>query len=207
MPDHDHLLELLQDRKSSTKTGRASRRMAICLSADLSDDLEEAEQELASVKAAIEEAAGREPARAGGKVPVDPELKKRADAAEAAVAAAVKAADAGSVFITFTALRAHEYDALLKDHPPREGDDLDKIHDYNRDTFPDALMAASASKKVEDVDGKPVAMDIAELIEEMSSGERNVACATAFAVNDRQSSFSEAKSQSRQRSGSNSKRR
>lgn len=207
MPDHDHLLELLQDRKSSTKTGRASLRMAICLEADLSADLEDAELELAAVKEAAAVAAASEPARAGGKVPIDPEMQKRVDAAEKAVAAAVKAADAASVFITFTALRAHDYDALLKEHPPRDGNDVDKLRDFNSETFPDALMAASASKKIEDVEGKPVAMDIEDIITEMSNGERAVGCQTALEVNGRTSSFFEAKSQSRQRSGSSSKRR
>lgn len=206
-PDkHDQLRSLLQDRRSSTK-GRPSRRMAICLSADLSADLEDAEQKLAAAKAAVEDATRSETPRAGGKVPVDAELQKRVDAAEKAVAAAEKAADAASVILTFTALKAADYDDLLKEHPPREGYDLDKVTDYNRDTFPDALMVASASKKVEDNDGNLVDMDVEDLIATMSNGERVLACQVANDVNLRTSSFSEAKSQSRQRSGSNSKRR
>ena len=209
MSDHDALRSLLQDRKESgkAKAGRAQRRMAICLDAELSENLEEADQELTDAKAALAHAEANADARAGGKVAVDPELTKRVKAAEKTVADAEKAADAASVFITFKALRHDLYDEVLKANPPREGNEFDALADYNRDTFPDALMKASALKQVEDVDGKPVAMDVEELIAEMSSGERNVACRTAETVNGRESSFSDANSHSRQRSGKNSKRR
>jgi hypothetical protein len=209
MPDHDALRALLQDRKESTKAkgGRAQRRMAICLDAALSDDLEDADRELAAAKEELAAAESAAPARAGGKVAVDPALTKRVKDAEKAVEVAEKAADAASVFITFKALRHDVYDEVLKANPPREGNEFDALADHNRDTFPDALMKASALKQVEDVDGKPVAMDVEDLIAEMSSGERNVACRTAELVNGRESSFSDANSHSRQRSGSNSKRR
>lgn len=205
MPDHESLRALLQDRKSSTK-GRASRRMAICLSAELSAEFQNAERELAEAKEAADAARNTGDRRLGA-MPGDPELDKRVEAAEKAVAAAEKAADEASVIITFTALKAHEYDDLLKKHPPREGNDLDKLSDYDRDAFPDALMAASASPKVEDNEGNLVDIDIADLIDGMSNGERILACQVAGDVNDRTSSFSEAKSQRRQRSGSSSKRR
>lgn len=205
-PDHDKLLALLQDRKQSSK-GRASRRMSVCLDADLAADLEDAQAELAEANEAVADAAKAETPRAGGRVPTDPALQKRVTDAEKAVVAAERDVDAASVTVTFTALKADAYDDLLKKYPPREGDELDKISDYNRDEFPDALMRASASKKVEDADGKPVAMDVEELIDEMSNGERWLACQIAGQINDRTSSFYEAKSQSRQRSGSNSKRR
>lgn len=205
MPEgkHDKLQQLLQDRKASKK-GRAFRPMAICLDADLSMDLEDAERELAAAKKAADEATE---IRAGGKVSTDPEMAKRVSAAEKAVAEAEALVDAASVIVTFAALKAADYDDLLKLHPPREDHEYDKLDDYNRDTFPDALMAASASKNVKDADGDLVDMDVADVIAEMSSGERNLACKVAFDVNTRQSSFSDAKSQSRQRSGSNSKRR
>lgn len=205
MPEgkHDKLQQLLQDRKSSKK-GRAFRPMAICLDADLSMDLEDAERELAAAKKAADEATE---IRAGGKVSTDPEMAKRVTAAEKAVTEAEALVDASSVIVTFAALKAHDYDELLKEHPPREDNEYDKLDDYNRDTFPDALMAASASKNVKDADGDLVDMDVADVLAEMSSGERNLACQVSFDVNNRQSSFSEAKSRSRQRSGSNSKRR
>src|SRR5690242_13922586 len=114
-PKHTRLQELLQDRKSSTK-GRASRRMSICLSAELSMDLEDAEQELANAKEAAANAEKTADRRAGGKLAVDPELAKQVAAATKAVEAAEAAVDAASVIITFTALKANEYDALLKEH-------------------------------------------------------------------------------------------
>ncbi|HEY3559663.1 MAG TPA: hypothetical protein VGL05_19475 [Kribbella sp.] len=203
---HASLLQLLQDRKSSTK-GRASRPMAICLDTELSMDLEDAEQELADAKAAVAEAESHADSRAGGKVAIDPELTKAVTAAEKKVAQAEAAVDAASVIVTFTALKAEDYDKLKDEHPPREGNEYDAISEYNRETFPDALMEASASKKVRDADGNLVDMDVAELIATMSNGERTIACQVSNDVNLRTSSFSDAKSLSRRRSGSNSKRR
>jgi len=145
--------------------------------------------------------------RAGGKLAIDPELTKQVTAAEKAVAAAEKLVDAASVIVTFNALKAADYDDLLKEHPPREDNELDAMVDYNRDTFPDALMKKSASQKIEDADGNLIDMDVAELIDTMSNGERTVACQVSNDVNLRTSSFSDAKSQSRQRSGASSKRR
>lgn len=205
MPDHEALRGLLQDRKSSTK-GRASRRMAVCLSAPLAMALADAESELAAAKSAAEAAEAGSDRRAGGKVAIDPALTKAVTAAEKAVAEAEAAVDAASVIITFTALKAADYDELMKEHPPREGDDLDRLNDYNRDTFPDALMRKSASK-LEDADGNLIDMDLADVIDEFSNGERTLACQVSNDVNLRTSTFSDAKSQSRQRSGSNSKRR
>lgn len=205
MPDHEALRALLQDRKSSTK-GRASRRMAVCLSAPLSMALAEAEADLAAAKSATNVASESADKRAGGKVAIDPELNKQVTAAEKAVSAAEAEVDAASVVITFTALKAHEYDELLKEHPPREGNELDALNDVNQSTFPDALMVASATK-IEDAEGNLVDMNIEDLIGEFSNGERILACQVANDVNLRTSTFSDAKSQSRQRSGSNSKRR
>ena len=205
MPDHSALQALLQDRKSSTK-GRASRRMAICLSEPLSIALAEAEEDLDAAKTVVADAEKHADARAGGKVAIDPELNKRVTAAEKAVADAEAKVDAASVVITFTALKAADYDDLLKEHPPREGNELDAMSDYNRETFPDALMVKSASK-LEDAEGNLIYMNIGDVISEFSNGERTLACQVAFDVNLRTSSFSDAKSQSRRRSGSNSKRR
>jgi hypothetical protein len=205
-PKHTALQALLQDRKTSTK-GRASRQMALCLSTELSMDLADAERELAKAKQAVTDAESTADRRAGGKLAIDPELTKQVTAAEKSVAAAEVKADAASVIITLTALKAADYDVLLKDHPPREDNELDALVDYNRDTFPDALMEASALKRVEDADGNLIDMDVADLIATMSNGERTLACQVSNDINLQQSSFSDAKSQSRQRSGSSSKRR
>jgi hypothetical protein len=207
MPDHSALQALLQDRKTSTK-GRASRRMDICLSAPLSMTLALADQELQAVEAAIKTAEENADKRAGGKVAIDPELTKRKKAAEKAVADAEAAVDAASVTVTLTALKAADYDALLKEHPPREGNERDAANDVNNDTFPDALVLACATK-VEDADGNIVEMDFAELFSTLSNGERIAACQAANEANLRTLSvpFSDANSRSRQRSGSSSSRR
>lgn len=203
---HARLKTLLQDRKSSTK-GRASRPMAVCLDAELSMDLEDADRELAEAKQALAEAEATGDARVGGKVAVDPELTARVETAEKAVADAEALVDAASVVVTFTALKADEYDKLKDEHPPREGNEYDAIAEYNRETFPDALMAASASKKVRDADGNLVDLDVDDIIAGMSNGERTMACQVSNDVNLRTSTFSEANSRNRRRSGSNSNRR
>jgi hypothetical protein len=207
MPDHSALQALLQDRKTSTK-GRASKWMNVCLDAKLSLDLALAEQELNVVEATIAEAEASADKRAGGKVAIDPELAKRKKAAEKAVADAEAAVDAASVTVTFTALKAHDYDELQTKHPPREGNQLDLAAEHNRDTFPDALMFECATK-VEDVDGNLVDMDTTELLETLSDGERVIACQVSNDVNGRNLSvpFSDANLPSRRRSGSSSKRR
>jgi hypothetical protein len=207
MPDHSALQALLQDRKTSTK-GRASRRMDICLVASLSMDLALADQELAAVGVLVATAEENADRRAGGKVAVDPELTKRKKAAAKAVAEAEAAVDAASVTVTFTALKAVDYDALLKEHPPREGNEQDVESGINSLTWPDALMLASATK-VEDADGNIVEMDLTELLETLSAGERIMACTAANEVNLRTLSapFSDANSRSRQRSGTSSNRR
>lgn len=204
MPDHSALQALLQDRKTSTK-GRASKWMSICLDAKLSMTLALAEQELTVAKATAEAATEK---RAGGTVPADPELAKVVTAAEKAVTVAEKAADAASVTVTFTALKAADWDALMKEHPPREGNEYDAANDVNTSTFSDALMLASATK-VEDSEGNIIEMDLEELLGTLSNGERIVACQVANDVNLRTLSvpFSDANSQSRQRSGSRSSRR
>lgn len=199
---HARLQAKLQDRKTSNK-GRGSRPMKICLDAELSMDLEDADAELAAVHAAIEKAESGVEARAGGKLKIDPALTKRRAAAEKAVADAEAAADADSVIITFAALKAEKYDELKDQYPPREGDDLDKMNGFNQETFFDALMAASAATQVKDVEGNIIDMDVADIIAEMSNGERILACQVSNDLNLRNSSFSDAKSRTRRRSGSN----
>lgn len=209
MPEDKHaaLQALLQDRKTSTK-GRASRWMDICLNADLSKTLALAEEELAAVEDAIATAEEHADQRAGGKVAVDPELTKSKKAAEKAVAEAQAAVDAATVTVTFTALKANDYDELLKQHPPREGNQLDAVNDHNNATFPDALMYASATK-VEDAEGNLVDMDTREVLGTLSDGERIVACRVSNDVNGKTLSVPsfDANSQNRRRSGSNSNRR
>jgi hypothetical protein len=207
MPDHSALQALLQDRKSSTK-GRASRRMQVCLDAKLSLTLALAEEDLAAVEAAIETAEASAEKRAGGTVAIDPGLVKEKAAAEKAVTEAETAADAATVTITFTALKANDYDELLKQHPPREGNQLDAIDDRNNATFPDALMVACATK-IEDADGNLIDMDAADLLGTLSNGERIIACQVAGDVNSKTLSVpsSDANSQNRRRSGSSSNRR
>lgn len=207
MPDHSDLLALLQDRKKSSK-GRASRKMTICLDEELAITHAEAEAELAAAKAAVNYAEDHADKRAGGKVAIDPALTKEQKAAEKAVEDAKSAMDAKSLVLTFTALKSGDFDALQAEHPPREGNEADGANQHNVDTFPDALMRASATK-VTDTDGTLIDADLGDVIDGLSNGERIIACQVANGVNDRTASihFSDAVSQNRRRSGSSSNRR
>lgn len=207
MPDHNDLLALLQDRKKSTK-GRASRKMTLCLIEDLAMAHAVAAHELAAANAAVKYAEEHAEKRAGGKVAIDPVLVKEQKAAEKAAADAKAAMDEKSVVLTFTALKSEDYDALQAEHPPREGNKVDADNGHNEDTFPDALMRASASK-ITDITGTLLDTDIQDVIDGMSNGERILACQASNGVNDRTASvhFSDAASQNRRRSGSSSNRR
>lgn len=204
MPDHDALLALLQDRKT-TKKGRATRRVHICLDEDLAMSRAIAEQELAAAEEAVQYAEDHAEKRAGGKVAIDPALVKAKAAAEKAVEAAKTEAEKLTVVVTFTALKSEAYDKLLGEHPPREGNEIDAVNEHNVATFPDALMRASATK-VTDVDGTLLDTDLPGLLDDLSNGERIVACQAANSVNDRTLNvhFSDAVSQNRRRRGSNS---
>lgn len=209
MPDHARLQQLLQDRKSPSK-GRPSRTLRVCLDNDLAQDRAEAEQELASAQAELDVATetANQDKRAGGSVAVDPKIKKRHSDAEAAAKAARAAADEASVVLTFTAVKSDDYDALVEEHPPREGNEDDAKDGVNGVTFPMALMRASISK-ITDTEGAIVEMDVDDIVATFSNGERLIAMNASNEVNMRITSipFSDASSPRRQASGSKSRRR
>jgi hypothetical protein len=209
MPDHSALQEMLQDRKSSTK-GRITLPMNIILQANLALDVNNAERALEAAKGAVDEAekAADGDKRAGGTPAIDPLLTAAVDEAQAAFDAAEEAAAAATVKVVFTALKGDDYDALVKQHPPREGDEGDAAEGYNRSTFPKALMYESATK-VLDRDDELVDMDTTDLLGTLSPGERLFAETIAAQANVRTTAvpFSVAGSQSRQPSGGKSKRR
>lgn len=66
----------------------------------------------------------------------------------------------GQITLTVTGLARGKYRDLLKNHPPREDDDLDQRVGYNVDTFGRALMDA-ATLEAHDHTGTPVPLDIA----------------------------------------------
>jgi hypothetical protein len=205
---HQRLQALLQDRKA--KKGRASRVVHVCLDASLAADLAEADAELAMVRSTVEDA---EKARAGdkrqgGKVPLDPDLQRQLKAAEAKVDAAKDAVAEATVTITVSALPADEFDELLKKHPPRDGNDDDKEFGADREAFCDALLLNGATK-VTDRDGTLVDIAFAELLPELSSGERQLVRNMALEVNQRVASipFSVAKSSSGRASSGRSRSR
>lgn len=211
MPDIDHLQQLLRDRQSAKGKGRASAPLPIVLDADLAVDIEQAKIAYANAQSEVaqleKEAAGD--GRVGGaKSPKLSEAQKALEAAKKRVDEAQAAANDVTVQLVFTALKSDEYDRLLKEHPPREDDEGDKQRGFDYSTFPDALLTVSPAKVV-DIDGDPLELDAAEIIAEMSHGERDMARSVVMGLNVQTYSvpFSVANSQSRQRSGGKSRRR
>lgn len=207
-PRHEKLQALLQDRKA--KKGRASRDLHICLDAELSAELAEAEGELDLVQERVDNATKEQAGdtRVGGRVPIDPNLKRALTAAEEKADAARDAAAEATVTIKLVALPADEFDELLKKHPPKDGDEDGKKFGADKDSFLDALLPACAGK-VTDRAGTIIDLDPAEIFRTLSAGERSLARAMALEANQRMASvpFSIAKSSSAQDSGGRSKRR
>jgi hypothetical protein len=208
---HARLQQKLLDRKSKEPKGRASIPFPIILDADLARKVGEAQRELTAAEAAIaahrdEQAAlaeeGKGDRRVGSSSELPAELTERLDAAEQALEAADAAADEDMVQLVLVALKSDAYDELVKAHPPREGDKEDIESGVNRLTFPDALLRACATR-VLDVDDDEIEMDIPDLIDGLSTGERQLARQVAQTVNLQSASvpFYNANSRSRRRNG------
>lgn len=208
LDQHVRLKQLLQDRRSPTK-GRASRRLNVCLDASLAAAVAEAQQKVTEAENDI--AAHNEQhkgdIRQGGKIPVPQDLTDRLAEAERALEEAEAEADEATVSVLFVALKSDDYDKILKEHPPAEGNDADKEFGANRETFLAALMAACA-QRVEH-NGEIIDMEPGEVLDTLTSGEKSIAHTVALEINLRSNStvpFSGANSQSRQRSGGQSRR-
>lgn len=97
-------------------------------------------------------------------IEADPDVTAKRDALDAA---RVKFDDASVVF-TFRGLRPYEWEALIVEHPARDGDDRDRAAGYNRATFAPALLAATHVYYEPGPDGGPVeqpGMDLEEATE------------------------------------------
>ncbi|MEU9774572.1 MULTISPECIES: hypothetical protein [unclassified Streptomyces] len=75
--------------------------------------------------------------------PTNKVLKQEATAAETALEAARAAYEADCEVLTFRALPGDSFSDLVKEHPPTE-EQADSGSDWNEDTFPAALIAASS---------------------------------------------------------------
>ena len=71
----------------------------------------------------------------------------------------------GQIHITVTALTAGAYRNLLKNHPPKDGDQLDEKVGYDVDTFGAALIRAT-TLTAEDHEGQPYGLDLDDLLSE-----------------------------------------
>jgi hypothetical protein len=205
---HARLKQLLQDRRSPTK-GRASRRLDVCLDATLSAAVTEAQQKVAAAENDItaHNAEHKGDVRQGGKIPVPQDLMDRLEEAEQTLEDADAVADAATVSVLFVALKADDFDKLLKEHPPEDGNEDHKEFGANRPLFLAALMTACA-QRVEH-NGEIIDMEPGDVLDTLTSGEKSMAYAVALEINQRTNStipFSGANSQSRQRSGGQSRR-
>jgi hypothetical protein len=96
-------------------------------------------------------------------------------AADSRLAQANKALDDGSLTLTFRALPRPAWEGLLKAHPPTE-DGANVGHEYNVESFPAALIAASS------VDGMSEG-DAQELLDTWPDGDAKALFTAALLVN------------------------
>lgn len=143
-------------------TRRTERTVEVCLDGALSAEVEHAERELARL--------GRwEPTTLSESDP-RAELRERLDRLRAEQRESVHE-------FRFRALSARDYSDLLSQHRPREEDKADGLR-FNVETFPTALIAACC------VDPEMTEDEAGELLEELSSGQRDQLFAAAWAANE-----------------------
>ncbi len=112
-------------------------------------------------------------------------------AARRAVDEAQAARDAATITFTFRSLAPDAFDALVAEHPPRDGNDADATFGYNVETFRPALVAACHVHYEPGDDGGLVEQDGMTFEDAVdiftspgwSSGDRDRLFATAWAVN------------------------
>lgn len=211
MPDIDKLRQLLNDRNDKSRPrGRASAPFPIILDADLAIDLSKARAELQASETALDdfEKDAKNDTRQGGRRKPPADMKTDVDEARQRVEELEAEAEGVKVMLVFVALPAEENDALLKEYPPREGDEGDQEYGFNRLDFPVARMLKCANRVVS-MDDEPLDLDPQKLVSGMSPGERDLAVQVCNGVNAQMASvpFYDANSQSRQRSGGKSRRR
>lgn len=210
MPDVEKLRQLLNDRNDKSRPrGRASAPFPIILDADLAIDLSQARGELQAAETAVTdfENEAKKDARQGGRRKPPADMQADVDQAKQRVEELEAEADGVKVMLVFVALPAEENDALMKEHPPREGDEGDQQYGFNRLDFPVARMHKCANRVV-GMDDEPLDLDPKKLVSGMSPGERDLAVQVCNGVNAQMASvpFYDASSQSRQRSGGKSRR-
>ena len=97
----------------------------------------------------------RERAETGKRTPITRKInavRKEMDALAADVAS-------GQITVTVSGVSRGAYRDLLKQHPPKPGDELDKRVGYDMDTFGGGLIRAATLSAV-DAAGKPVPLDV-----------------------------------------------
>lgn len=103
----------------------------------------------------------REQARAKDAEELDPRLAEN----RAAQAVLKQEIETGKITLTVTALAASKYRNLLKDHPPRDGDEFDSRVGYNEETFMPPFLA-EATVAARDHNGADVPLDLEAWLDE-----------------------------------------
>lgn len=211
MPDLAKLQQLLQDRNDKARpAGRASAPFPIILDADLAVDLSRARQQLAIAEQAVTDwqTEAKQDPRQGGRRKPPADLQQAVTDAQQQVDDIEAEAEEVKVILVFVALTADANDELMKQHPPREGDEKDLEYGFNLAEFPVARMRECAARVVS-MDDEPLDLDPKDLVAGMSPGERDLAVQVCNGLNAQMASvpFYDANSQRVQRSGGKSRRR
>lgn len=112
----------------------------------------------------------------------NPKLKKARDEAKRALDAAMAAQDAEIVTIKFRAIGRKRFDALLDEHPPtkeqeQKAKDAGGEAGWNSDTFPPAVIAASA------IEPELTIEQVMELYDDWNASEIQLLFLAAYKVN------------------------
>ncbi|MDF1705012.1 MAG: hypothetical protein P1U38_09585 [Aeromicrobium sp.] len=161
------------DVKKSQKNGRRTITHELCFSATINDEWDRLKEELALAVAADQpkgKSGDPRPQRVGAK-------SHKVEVAEK-MAALREANDDSFYAVTLTQIRSNEWQALRAEHPPRDGNMMDRSVFFNIDTFPRAAVAACM------VDPEPTNDELAYFDEMLSSGEWLDLATKALAVNE-----------------------
>lgn len=136
-----------------------ARTVELCLRGDLVAALEQTTRDLA-----LADEHGDKPAAAA--------LTEQAASLRRDMAAAV-------ITVRFDAIPRREWLGLLAEHPPRDGNDLDRRLGFNTDTLYEAIVRRAWAEPVID----PADLDL--LLDRLNDGQFNELADAAFSVNTR----------------------
>ncbi|MFJ4668893.1 hypothetical protein [Kitasatospora purpeofusca] len=162
------------------------RTVRICDDDEAKAAVTDAQLQLAKARAAARTAAVGHGVEDGRQVDAFVAAHPQVVIAHSVLATAEQALAEATIELTFRALPRPVWEALLAAHAPTE-EQADKGQDYNVETFPAALLAASHVERDAagtEVDGMTVA-DAQSLLDEWSDGDAKVLFTGALMVNQK----------------------